>query len=69
MRTNGEGLVKSNAEELGGVVECNGGASQSEFGLMRSLWGSVLKKHHLHLAGLTGRRLLRTILQGGRSPF
>jgi len=37
MRTKGEGSIKSNAEELGGGVECKGGASQSELGLMRSL--------------------------------
>jgi len=37
VRTKGEGLVKSNAEELGNGVVCKGGASQSELGLMRSL--------------------------------
>jgi len=39
MRTKREGSVKSNTEELGGVVEFKGGASQSELGLMRSLIG------------------------------
>jgi len=39
MRTKGEGLVKSNAEELGSGVDCKGGANQSELGLMRSLMG------------------------------
>jgi len=39
MQTKGEGSVKSNAEELGGGVECKKGASQSEFELMRSLMG------------------------------
>jgi len=39
VRTKGEVSVKSNAEELGSGVECNGGASQSELRLMRSLMG------------------------------
>jgi len=39
VRTKKEGLVKSNAEELGSGVECKGGASQSELGLMRDLIG------------------------------
>jgi len=33
------GLVKSNAEELGSGVECKGGTSQRELGLMRGLMG------------------------------
>jgi len=39
MLTKGVGSVKINAEELGGGVECKGGASQSELGLMQSLMG------------------------------
>jgi len=39
MRTKGEGSVKSNAEELGGGVECKGGASHSELELILSLMG------------------------------
>jgi len=34
VRTKAEGSVKSNAEELGSGIECEGGASQSELGLM-----------------------------------
>jgi len=39
MRSEGEGSVKRNTEELVGEVKCKGGAGQSEFGLMRSLMG------------------------------
>jgi len=59
VRIKGEGSVKSNAEELGNGVECKGGASQSELGLMRGLMGSALKKQHSHFAELTGRRHFR----------
>jgi len=34
MQTEREGSVKSNTKTLGGGVECKGGASQSELGLM-----------------------------------
>jgi len=37
MRTKREGSIKSNTEKFGGVVECKGGASQSELRLMRRL--------------------------------
>jgi len=59
MRTKGKGSVKGNAEELGGRVECKGGASQSELGLVQSLMGAVLKKQYTHLAELTERRHFR----------
>jgi len=39
VRTKEEDSVKSNAEELGSGVECKGGSSQSELGLMRGLMG------------------------------
>jgi len=34
VRTKGKGSVKSTAKEVGSGVECKGGASQSELGLM-----------------------------------
>jgi len=37
MQTKGKCSVKSNAEKLGSEIECKGGASQIELGLMRSL--------------------------------
>jgi len=39
VKAKGEGSVKSNAEELRSGVECKGGASQRELGLMRGLMG------------------------------
>jgi len=55
LQAKGEGSVKTNTEELGGGVECNGGPSQSEID-SKFDGGTVLKKQHSHLAGLTGMR-------------
>jgi len=52
VRTKGEGSVKSNAEELGSGVECKGGASQSELGLMQSLMGVCTKEETFTFSGI-----------------
>jgi len=62
VRTKGEGSVKSNAEELGSGVKCEGDASQSELGLRCGLMGSMLKKQQSHLARLTGRHYFRDFM-------
>jgi len=52
MRTKGEGLVKSNAEELGSGVKCEGGASQSELGLKCGLMGVRAEKATFTFSGI-----------------
>jgi len=52
MQTKVEGLIKSNTEELGSGVECKGGASQTELGLMRSLMGVRTEKATFTFSGV-----------------